>query len=67
MQINSVGVIGAGTMGNGIAQVCAMAGVEVVVLDISEAATERGMKALAGSLDRLIKRRSSTKLASKPF
>ncbi|MFC3608848.1 3-hydroxybutyryl-CoA dehydrogenase [Stutzerimonas tarimensis] len=56
MQIDSVGVIGAGTMGNGIAQICAMAGLDVVMLDISEAATERGMAALGNSLDRLIKK-----------
>lgn len=56
MQINSVGVIGAGTMGNGIAQVCALAGIDVVMLDISEAATTRGMNTIASSLDRLIKK-----------
>ena len=51
-----IGVIGAGTMGNGIAQICAVAGLQVTMIDISDAAVERGMKALAGSLDRLVKK-----------
>ena len=43
MKIQSVGVIGAGTMGNGIAQVCAVAGLNVVMVDINEAAVQRGL------------------------
>lgn len=38
MSIQSVGVIGAGTMGNGIAQVCAVAGLNVVMVDINDVA-----------------------------
>ncbi|NDB44347.1 MAG: 3-hydroxybutyryl-CoA dehydrogenase, partial [Betaproteobacteria bacterium] len=38
MIIQKVGIIGAGTMGNGIAQACAVAGIPVVMVDISEAA-----------------------------
>jgi 3-hydroxybutyryl-CoA dehydrogenase len=56
MQIEHIGVIGAGTMGNGIAQVCAMAGVKVTMVDINDAAVQRGLGALAGSLDRLVKK-----------
>lgn len=56
MQIETLGVIGAGTMGNGIAQVCAMAGLKVVMLDISEAALQRGMGAIESSLDRLLRK-----------
>ncbi len=56
MDIRRVGVIGAGTMGNGIAQVCAMAGLEVTLIDISDAAVERGIKTLAKSLDRLVQK-----------
>lgn len=56
MVIKSMGVIGAGTMGNGIAQVCAVAGLSVVMLDISEAAVERGMATLRSSLDRMVKK-----------
>ena len=38
MQIHKVGVIGAGTMGNGIAQACAVAEIDVVMVDVAEAA-----------------------------
>ena len=54
--IETVGVIGAGTMGNGIAQACAVAGLEVVMVDVADAAVERGIAAIAGSLDRLVKK-----------
>jgi 3-hydroxybutyryl-CoA dehydrogenase len=47
-----IGVIGAGTMGNGIAQVAARAGYSVVLHDISEAFLERGMSAIDKSLQR---------------
>jgi len=56
MAIQNIGVIGAGTMGNGIAQVCALAGVGVVMVDISTEAVERGLKTVAGSLDRMVKK-----------
>jgi len=56
MKIETVGVIGAGTMGNGIAQVCAMAGLKVVLIDINESAVRRGIETLEGSLSRLVKK-----------
>jgi 3-hydroxybutyryl-CoA dehydrogenase len=56
--IAKVGVIGAGTMGNGIAQTCAAAGLDVAMLDISAAAIERGLSAISGSLDRLVKKQT---------
>ena len=56
MNIKTVGVIGAGTMGNGIAQVCAAAGLKVIMQDIGDAQVERGLSTIAGSLDRLIKK-----------
>ena len=56
MSITTVGIIGAGTMGNGIAQACAVSGIHVVMVDISEAAVARGMSTLAGSLERLLKK-----------
>jgi 3-hydroxybutyryl-CoA dehydrogenase len=56
MTITSIGIIGAGTMGNGIAQVAASAGYDVVLLDVSNAALEKGLAALSNSLDRLIKK-----------
>ena len=60
MKIQSVGVIGAGTMGNGIAQVCAAAGLQVVMLDINQAAVDRGLEQIGKSLDRLVKKGSLT-------
>jgi 3-hydroxybutyryl-CoA dehydrogenase len=56
VQIERVGVIGAGTMGSGIAQACAVAGVEVVMVDIADAAVERGLATIGGSLERLRKK-----------
>jgi 3-hydroxybutyryl-CoA dehydrogenase len=56
MNIEHIGVIGAGTMGNGIAQVCAVAGLKVTMIDINEAAVQRGLGTLSGSLDRLVKK-----------
>ena len=56
MTINKVGIIGAGTMGNGIAQTCAMSGFAVVMLDINETAIQKGLATITNSLDRLIKK-----------
>jgi 3-hydroxybutyryl-CoA dehydrogenase len=56
MNIKQIGVVGAGTMGNGIAQVCAAAGLKVIMQDIGEEQVERGLNTVAGSLDRLIKK-----------
>jgi len=56
MNIQTIGVIGAGTMGNGIAQACAVSGLDVVMVDIDDAAVQRGLAAVATSLDRLVKK-----------
>lgn len=56
MAIQTVGIIGAGTMGNGIAQACAAAGLSAIMLDIDQAAVDRGIKTISGSLDRLVKK-----------
>jgi 3-hydroxybutyryl-CoA dehydrogenase len=56
MHIQKVGIIGAGTMGNGIAQSCAVAGIDVVMVDVAEAAVLRGLATITGSLDRLVKK-----------
>jgi 3-hydroxybutyryl-CoA dehydrogenase len=53
LNLNRIGVVGAGTMGNGIAQVCAVAGLDVVMVDISDAAVQRGISTLSSSLTRL--------------
>ena len=60
MIIQKVGIIGAGTMGNGIAQACAVAGIPVVMVDISEVAVAKGIATVAGSLDRLLKKEKIT-------
>ena len=54
--ISTVGVIGAGTMGNGIAQACAVAKIDVVMIDVGEAQLQKGVAAIAGSLERLVKK-----------
>ena len=54
--IESVGIVGAGTMGNGIAQACAVAGVRTVMIDVSDAALNKGLATIGGSLDRLVKK-----------
>lgn len=51
-----VAVIGAGTMGAGIAQACAVAGRDVYLHDVSEEARQRGLKAIEHSLARLVKK-----------
>ena len=58
--IETLGIIGAGTMGNGIAQVCAGAGLRVTMVDISDAAAARGLAAVGSSLDRLVKKEKMT-------
>ena len=60
MQIQTVGIIGAGTMGNGIAQACAVAGINAIMVDISDAAVQKGLATVSGSLDRLIKKEKIT-------
>ena len=54
--IQTVGIVGAGTMGNGIAQACATKGINVVMVDIADAAVQKGLATISGSLDRLIKK-----------
>ncbi len=56
MNIKTVGVVGAGTMGNGIAQVCAAAGLKVTLQDIGDEQLKRGLATISTSLDRLIKK-----------
>jgi 3-hydroxybutyryl-CoA dehydrogenase len=56
MAIQKIGVIGAGQMGNGIAQVAAATGFSVVMMDVSSAALEKGLQTISQSCDRLIKK-----------
>ncbi len=60
MIIKSVGVIGAGTMGNGIAQVCAAAGLKITMQDIAVEQLQAGLETITSSLDRMIKKEKIT-------
>ena len=55
-EIAKVGVIGAGTMGNGIALTCALAGFDVAMVDVADAAVQRGLATIAGSLERQVRK-----------
>jgi len=56
--IDRVGVVGAGTMGSGIAQVTATEGYEVVMRDVEEEFVERGFESIDDSLSRFVERGS---------
>jgi 3-hydroxybutyryl-CoA dehydrogenase len=60
-----VGVLGAGQMGNGIAQVVAAQGIFVRMVDVNPAALEKGMATIASSCDRLIKKEALTEAGKK--
>lgn len=60
MSIQKLAVIGAGTMGNGIAQVCALAGIDVTLIDISDEALAKGLSALTANLDRQLRKETIT-------
>ena len=55
-----IGVIGAGTMGNGIAQTAANAGFEVIICDVNAELLERGLANIGKSLDRFVKKETMT-------
>lgn len=65
MQIQRVGVLGAGQMGSGIAQVCATEGFQVRLVDIAQAALDKGLATIASSCDRLIKKELMTEAKKK--
>jgi 3-hydroxybutyryl-CoA dehydrogenase len=56
MQVNTLGVVGAGQMGNGIAQVAAMSGVSVIMSDISEEFVQRGLKTITKILSKSVEK-----------
>jgi 3-hydroxybutyryl-CoA dehydrogenase len=56
MAIERIAVIGAGQMGNGIAQVAATSGFEVVMIDINQEAVDRGMATIERSLNKLVQK-----------
>jgi 3-hydroxybutyryl-CoA dehydrogenase len=65
MTIQKIGVVGAGQMGNGIVQVAAQTGFNVVMTDISSTALDKGLATIAGSCDRLIKKEKMTETQKK--
>jgi 3-hydroxyacyl-CoA dehydrogenase, NAD binding domain len=54
MQVGTIGVIGAGVMGNGIAQIAAAKGIDVILLDVNEEAVKKGIDAVEGRLGRVV-------------
>ncbi len=56
MEIKKIGVVGAGIMGSGIAQVASAAGLNVVLNDIENQYLDRGISAISSSLDRMVKK-----------
>jgi 3-hydroxybutyryl-CoA dehydrogenase len=63
MGLRKIGVLGAGTMGNGITQAFSVSGFDVMMCDVADAALQRGMATLSGSFDRLIKKEKMTAAA----
>jgi 3-hydroxybutyryl-CoA dehydrogenase len=57
-----IGVIGAGTMGNGIAQTAASTGFDVVMCDIKQEFVDRGIQNISKSLDRFVKKETITEV-----
>lgn len=56
MNINTIGIIGAGQMGAGITQICAATGLHVIMRDINDAAVQRGVKGITSLLERAVEK-----------
>jgi len=56
MEIKTIGVVGAGQMGNGIAQVAAQSGFRVVMSDIADAFVQKGLATISKNLDRMVEK-----------
>jgi 3-hydroxybutyryl-CoA dehydrogenase len=54
VEIKKIGIIGAGTMGHGIAQICAVSGYEVTLVDITEALVQKGRDKIADGLSKMV-------------
>jgi 3-hydroxybutyryl-CoA dehydrogenase len=64
-EIQKIGIVGAGQMGNGIAQVCAAAGIDIVLNDISPERISNGIASIAASLGKLVERKQVEESAVK--
>ena len=62
--IKTVGVVGSGTMGSGISQICAVAGFEVILVDVTESALKKGVDSILQSLTRLVAKERLTVASS---
>ena len=60
MKIKTIGVIGSGLMGSGIAQVAASSEFNVLILDVDQARLQKGLASISESLDRLLKKEKIT-------
>lgn len=60
MKINTIAVIGAGTMGNGIAHVSATAGLDVILVDVKQDFLDRAIKIITKNCDRMVKKEKIT-------
>jgi 3-hydroxybutyryl-CoA dehydrogenase len=58
--IKIIGVVGGGTMGNGIVHVCAQSGYEVILVDTNREILDRAMKTITANLDRMVKKEKIT-------
>ena len=56
MEIKTIGVVGAGQMGNGIAQVAAHSGFRVVMSDIADSFVQKGLSTISKNLDRMVEK-----------
>jgi len=61
VKIKKIGVVGAGQMGSGIAHVCAIAGYDVYMTDVTQAQLKKGIQVITASLDRQVKKKKIAK------
>ena len=64
LEIKKIGVIGAGQMGNGIAQVCAQSGFELIMVDIEQRFVDKGMATITKNMDWLVGKEKFSRSAS---
>ena len=62
MPIQTVGVVGCGLMGSGIAQVCAQSGLQVIVREVNSELVDKGLKSIEKNLQRMVEKGSLTEV-----